>query len=239
MDNTTKTCIIVDDNYLQIKLIKSYINLRNDLKCINSFVNPEKALEYSKQSHIDIAFLDVQMDNLNGIELGKNLANSTAIIFITSSPNYAFDAFKLDAIDYLLKPVELNNFNKAVDKAIIYLNAKMLEKSELITAQKKFITISVDRKNYQIDTNDIIYIESKHEYFLIHTKTKNYLSLGSLKSLTMQLPQEHFIQIHKSYIINIEYINSYNSTEVELTNNIELPIGRVFKENLNHKIKQH
>lgn len=226
-----RTCIIVDDDFPQIRLIRNLVAKRTDIKCVNSFVDPLKAIEYLKTNSIDIAFLDIQMQEIDGIKMSTFLPSNTQVIYITSSPKHALEAFNVNAIDYLLKPVLNDRFNKSVDKAIQLLNFSVVSAVEVREKRKQFITIICDRKAFKINVDDIFYIESKMEYVCYYTSNGKYLSLATLKELTTKLPENIFVRVHRSYIVNVEYVSSFNYTNVIMTDNKNLLIGRSYNDN--------
>lgn len=232
-----KTCIVVDDDFPQTRLMKTLIAQREDIKCVNSFVSPQKAIEYMSTAHIDIAFLDIGMDELDGIKMSSLMPKNIVIIYVTASPNYALDAYQVDAVDYLLKPVLEQKFNKAVDKAIDLLNIRTINETELKLKEEQTITIFCDRKSFKLSVDEILFIESLREYVRYHTTSQKYMCLSALKDIEKTVSLSMFIRIHKSYIVNKTKVKSYTSTSLVLTNDTELAIGRHYKDSFKIAIK--
>lgn len=231
------TCVIVDDEYLAIKVLEEYSVKTIGLSIEKTFTNPQEALDYLATHLVDLLFLDIQMPRLSGFELLKKLQKPPVVIFTTARHDYAVQAFDLDVLDYLVKPIPLERFQKAVKKASEYLQFKkaILQKSE---NSERFLMIKADYRIHKIMTDEINYIEGLSEYVKIHTTEKTFVPLISLKELLNQLPVNQFVRIHKSYIVSIAYIASYNHHEVQMKNGETLTIGRFYKLGFLRKIIQ-
>lgn len=233
------TCIILDDDIFATTYLRRLINDRIDLKLLRTFTQPSKALEYLNSSNVDIIFLDIYLPEILGTSVAKLIQKGCGIIFTTVSDKEALEAFNVHAIDYLLKPINTDRFNLAIDKAKILLQQKEMVLPDTNTNEhKKTITIISDRKIYKVTSQDIVYIESLFEYVCYYTKKTKLLSLGALKDVTNELPTNEFIRIHKSYIINIRHLNNYSAVKVMLSNGTELPIGRVYKDDFKAAISK-
>lgn len=217
------TCIIVDDEYLAIEILSTYLCKMEDLQLSKSFTDPTAALEYLQTNCVDILFLDVQMPEVNGFELLRKLTKPPAVIFTTARHDYAAQAYELDVIDYLVKPIPFERFQKSIQKAKEYV---MFRKSNL---EVDFLLIKADYQMHKIMFTDILFIEGLSEYVKIHTAKKTFIPLLSLKDLTTQLPTDRFVRIHKSFIVSIPEIASFTRQQVELKNGKLLPVGRSHK----------
>ncbi len=224
------TCIIVDDDNLAIAHLKRIIANRDDLHLVRSFTDAQEAIIYLDESVIDIVFLDIMMPKKTGIEVAKNIGNKAMIIFTTSSPKHALDAFNLEAIGYLIKPVLTDKFNSTIDKATTLVNGKKHAESNTENTSGNSINLISDRKSYKLQINEIIYLESLLEYVAYHTINSKIMCLGSLKKMLEELPENQFIRIQKSYAVNKAHIVNFTKVQVLLANNIELPIGRIYKD---------
>ncbi len=226
-----RTCIIVDDEYLAIKAIKHFLAEIEEIVCVNTFVNAEKALTYLQKNTIDIVFLDIQMPRLNGLELAKQIANKSVVVFTTANPQYAPDAFGVNAIDFLLKPISNERFKIAIDRALHFLLLRDLERETNLTKVQNndYIIVKSGKNVVKLFIQDILYIESKSEYIVYHTNSNKILSLGALKDVILKLPTQKYLRIHKSYIINTIFIKSYAVNSITLISDETLPIGRIYK----------
>lgn len=226
-------CIIVDDDKTSIKLLEKYIERLDEFSIISSFTNPINGIKFIQDNPIDLIFLDVEMPQLSGINFIKILSHKKNIILTTASRQYAFDAFELDIIDYLLKPFNYERFLKAIDK-FKELNNFKKEGKEKQTKRGSAIFVKENYKTKKILIDDILYIESDKEYVKIFTlnsviRTKQSLSYyDNNKSLP-------FLRIHRSFIININHINSFSFSEVQVGSKF-LPIGRSFKNLVKEKL---
>ena len=168
------------------------------------------------------------MPNLTGLELVRNLEYQPVVIFTTAYDQYALEGFKVDAIDYLLKPIDYPEFLKASEKAKKWMHAK--NKVISIKSDKEFLFIKSEHKIIRIDLNTIEYIEGMNEYVRIHRESaRPIMTLLSLKSLEEQLPANHFMRVHKSYIINLQKISEIESKTVICSNGVTIPISKFYK----------
>jgi DNA-binding LytR/AlgR family response regulator len=218
------TCVIVDDEYLAINVVRDYAMRLGRLTVLKTFINPEEALAYLSHHAADILFLDIQMPGLSGFELLKKLASPPIVIFTTARHDYAVQAFDLNVLDYLVKPIAFGRFEKAVIKAEEYIAARTQR-------NPRYIMIRADHRIHKIWVDQIEYIEGLSEYVKIYTPEKTYITLAALKELIHQLPGQDFIRIHKSYIVSKKHIHSFNHQGVILFSKKNLPIGRTFKAN--------
>lgn len=230
-----KTCVIVDDEPLAIEIIKKYLADRKDIICVNSFTDPEEALNYLQQNPIDIVVLDIEM-TISGLHFKKHIPSDCSIIFTTANPNYALEAFDQNAIDYLLKPVNPDRFNSALDKAILMINA--INAGDLNKIKQAVITLKANKQIHKLLLSELVYIESLKEYLAYYTTTGKIIALGTLKDVYDTLPKETFVRIHKSFVINKDHITSYNSSTVIINQDINLTVGRMYKDEFMNSINK-
>jgi DNA-binding LytR/AlgR family response regulator len=182
------------------------------------------------QLSFDFLFLDINMPNKTGIQLAEEQPK-LKIIFTTAYEEYALKSYDVDALDYILKPVNQEKLHKAISKAILHF--EVLQKSErfeeIASEDNAHLELTVGRTSYRILKADIIYIASENEYIKIFTPKKSHLIYCRLKEIKKLLEGSSFIQIHRSYIVNMEKIIRHNSNMIELPNQLELPISRSFK----------
>jgi DNA-binding LytR/AlgR family response regulator len=216
--------LIVDDEAPAIRLLTSYINKVPFLELVDTTTNPVEAISILEREALDLVFLDIQMPTITGIQLSKIIKDKVSVIFTTAYPQFALESYELDAVDYLLKPFEFERFYSAV------LKVKPKAKKEK-TATRDFIFIKTDGKNNfeKVYTEDILYIEGLKNYVSIHIGSKQIITYNTLKHFESELPKNHFIKIHKSYIISIAHIQKTDSLTVYLSNGDHLPIGDTYK----------
>lgn len=225
-------CIAVDDEPLALEVVKKYISKTPELHLEAVFSDGIEALDYVKKNQVDLLFLDIQMPDINGIQFYKELSPKPMVIFTTAYKEFAVDGFDADAIDYLLKPFNLDRFQKGVNKAILrYKIAADENKSHL----KEFLYIHSDYKMIKIACEDIIYIEALDDYAKINTDTQSYLTLLSMKAIMEKLPPAHFLRIHRSYIVARAQIAFTQFRKIGMVNGMELPVGDTYRNEIGGK----
>ncbi|WP_159023733.1 LytTR family DNA-binding domain-containing protein [Formosa sp. L2A11] len=200
------TCIAVDDEPLALRQIVSYIAQTPFLELKGKFTNALGVSNFIKENPVDLLFLDIHMSDLNGLELAKTLEHPPKIIFTTAYSEYAIDGYKVNAIDYLLKPIEYVDFLLASNKAADTITKAQQFLSE-VKKKDDFLFIKSGQKHIRIHFKDIKYIEAQKEYValkLIHGETVK--TLLRLKNIEEVLPKEHFMRIHRSFIVNLNHI---------------------------------
>lgn len=220
-------CIIVDDEPPAIRLLEKFVNQVSFLKLVAATTKSIEALEIIEKNGIDIVFLDIQMPNLTGIQLSKVIRDETKVIFTTAYPQFALESYDLQATDYLLKPFTFERFYQAVQKI-----KPQFMREDKRQQKEDYLFIKTDGKNNfeKVYLNTICYIEGLKNYIAIHLIDKQIITYSSLKGLKENLPQNEYLQIHKSYIISIRHIKKTTSTSVFILGN-ELPIGNTYKTN--------
>lgn len=214
-------CVAVDDEPLALELIKQYTERFTDLKLIQTFNDAIEALEFLRQHPVDLLFVDINMPDITGLDLVRSLDVKPMIIFTTAYKKFAIDSYGLDALDYILKPIEPERFSRAVNKAIEYFRYKKI-------TDKKESDVLFVRSEYQlvkIYFSDIEFLESLEDYLKIHVGDgKSVMTLMTMKAILDKLPSDRFRRIHRSYIVPLAKIKSVTNKKVRLSN-IELPIG--------------
>lgn len=214
-------CVAVDDEPLALELIKQYTERFTDLKLIQTFNDAIEALEFLRQHPVDLLFVDINMPDITGLDLVRSLDVKPMIVFTTAYKKFAIDSYGLDALDYILKPIEPERFSRAVNKAIEYFRYKKI-------TDKKESDVLFVRSEYQlvkIYFSDIEFIESLEDYLKIHVGDgKSVMTLMTMKAILEKLPSDRFRRIHRSYIVPLAKIKSVTNRKVRLSN-IELPIG--------------
>lgn len=226
----TKTkCLIVDDEPLARELIESHIGNINSLELVASTHSPLEALEIIKSQDIDLVFLDIQMPVLTGVELARTLKNPPAIIFTTAYRDYAVESYELDVVDYLMKPITLSRFLKALQKYNELKESSSIVQTIESTTEviKDHLFVNVSRKHQRINFDDILYLESLREYVRIFTAETSYMTKSSMTDIEKELPNS-FMRIHRSFIVNLDKVTAYTSNDIEIEKK-EIPIGVSYK----------
>lgn len=218
--------IIIDDEPKAIELLKSYIQHFRKIKLIGTFRNGMRALEFLAENDVNLIFLDINMPHLSGISLSKIIDSNTKIIFTTAYSEYAVESYEVNAVDYLLKPISLERFTKAVEKAI----TNKMPNEETSNS----ISIKSGKKVHVADTNDIMYLAKDGNYIVYHLLNKKIMARQSITEALSVLPK-HFIQTHKSYIINMNKVDFFDKDDVSIMSNL-IPIGLSFKASLLKKL---
>jgi len=223
-------CIIVDDEPLARAEMRALISEVSGIDVLGDFSNARTTWEFLQKHNVDLVFLDIEMPMETGLEFAAQLSVSTLVIFTTAYPQYALKSYELDAIDYLLKPVEQSRLDKAIKKAISYkiLLADSPEKNTIEGNTREFLLIKSDRRFHKVQFNDIIFIEGLKDYVIIHLEGHKLITAMNLKTFHQKMPQEQFIRISKSYIVNKNHIESFDNHNVYLSGN-ELPLGEVYR----------
>jgi len=236
-------CIAVDDEPLALGLVSSFIEQTPFLNLVGRFSSAVEALRAIHAQKIDVLFLDIQMPDLNGIELARVLDNSKTnkprIIFTTAYNQFALEGYRVDALDYLLKPFNYEEFLHAANKALAY--GELVEKSNAtVTAtatipeeriEDEYLFLKVEYQLVRIALNDILYIEGLKDYVKVWLKSaeKPILSLTSLKSLEEKLPSKKFMRVHRSFIVSLDKINSITRNALQI-GKVNITVGDQYKE---------
>jgi DNA-binding LytR/AlgR family response regulator len=227
--------IIIDDEPIARQGIKLLADQLSYLNYIAEYPNPIVAHEHITED-IDLLFLDIEMPGLNGLEYLRRLHPQIAVILTTAYPQHALEAFELDVVDYLVKPVKFARFIKAVDKA---QNLQELQKDITeVELHADEIYVKADRKYHKVNYADILYIKGMKDYVMIHTTSHKYMTALNLSTIMKQLPQKLFARISKSYIINTQHIVSVGLDYVDIAGS-EITLGNSYKEDfINTHVKK-
>ena len=224
-------CLIVDDEPLAIKVLETHIENIPSLNIIESCNNAFTTMEALAKNNIDLMFLDIHMPKLMGHEFLRTLRNPPKVIFTTAYKEYALEAFDLDAIDYLLKPITLERLMKAVNKVSNVQTVEIKEEQQVLDNQG-FVYLRADRKMIKVGYNDIAYVESMKDYIkIIRVSEKPLLVKQSISSLEDVLPSNLFLRIHRSFIVALNKITAFTNHDVEISGQ-EIPIGRLYAHQL-------
>lgn len=230
------SCIIVDDEYLAIKVLEEYASGISSMTITKTFTDSRMAVAFIQQHAVDLVLLDIQMPYISGFDLIKSLPPETMVIFTTARHDYAVQAYEFNVLDYLVKPISRERFEKAIQKAVEFSQYYTVW-NERKNAGKNFIMIKADYRIVKLLFDDITCIEGLSEYVKIYSGEKTYTTLAALKTLEDELPANKFIRIHKSYIVALSAIDQFNSRSVQLITGRELPVGRSYKDQFMQKMK--
>ena len=217
------TCIIIEDEPLALEKTKDFVNKVPFLNLSATFDNALNGLTYLNNNKVDVLFLDINMDELSGIELLESSKINSQVIITTAYQEYALKGYELHITDYLLKPFTFNRFLQAVNKAQENLNQRITEK------QLDFIFVKTENRLEKIMISDIMYIEGMRDYLRIHTSTKKIMTLQSFNELEQLIPAHLVCRVHKSYMIAVSKIESIERSRIKIADQI-IPVSETYKE---------
>jgi two-component system, LytTR family, response regulator len=223
--------IAIDDEPLALRVIEAHAKKLDNLELVRTTTNAIEGLLEAQSGNIDLVFLDIQMPSLTGIQFMQILQGKCKIILTTAYTQYALESYEHDVVDYLLKPISFDRFQKAVNK--VYSENKVISEtispSQAATHQPDCIFIKTEHKLLKINHSDILYIEGGKDYITVFTKTEKILSLSSLTKLQESLPHPQFLRVHKSYIVALDKIESVERQRIFMGKTV-IPIGDTYKD---------
>ena len=232
-------CIAIDDEPMALRQIKSYIERTEQLELVAVCRSGMEAQEVLKTATADLLFVDINMPDMNGLEFVRSIDSGHYIGFTTAHPEFALEGFKLNAIDYLLKPFSYEEFMKATQKVISLVDLverchaaeSAIAQNEAEAADKEVISVKADYKTQLVKVADIVYLESAGEYVRLHIEGSSTITtLFRLKNMETTLPADGFLRVHRSYIVNLKRIASYTKGRIFLDNGEYIPLGENYKE---------
>lgn len=225
------SCIIVDDEPLALDILEEYVGRMPNLELVARCSGSVEALQAMKQRPVDVAFLDIQMPGLNGLELSKLVGDDTKVIFTTAFPQYALEGFKVDALDYLLKPISFDEFSRAVARAGEWFSMKRAAGSGAVQEEEPHnLIVKSEYKQYIIPIDTIVYIEGIRDYIRIHTDDGGQIqTLMNLKTAEEMLPSGRFARVHRSYIVNVDKVKKIERTRI-VFGDVIVPISDTYKD---------
>jgi DNA-binding LytR/AlgR family response regulator len=222
-------CLIIDDEPLARDLIESYVRRMENLTLVKTCGNALDAFPLLQQKQIDLIFLDIQMPQLTGIDLIKSLQDRPKVILTTAYREYAAEAFDLDVIDYLIKPVTFDRFLRAVGK-IYHAAPPVVEENPVMKSfDDAYIFLREDREMIKVFLKDILYIESLRDYVRVKTAATQIVTYQKISFLEQKLPEREFVRIHRSFIVAVDKVSSFTFNSVKI-GDIEIPLGRNYKQ---------
>ena len=220
--------LVVDDEPLARKLIVSHASKVEGLEVAGECSDAIEASNFLRTHSVDLIFLDIQMPEITGLQFINTLKNPPAIILTTAFREFAAEAFELDVIDYLLKPISFERLLKSVNK---FFDRKANSSTATLTTEnaEMFLHLKADRKTHKIPIQDVLYVESLDGYVKVYVKDKIIITRENISTLELKLSGNHFVRIHRSFIVSAKAITSVSAEGVEITNKF-LPFGRAFKQ---------
>ena len=219
-------CLLVDDEHLALTLLEKFVTDTPGLEVAATCKSPIRAIEMLQSEPVDLLFLDIQMPILSGLSLLKTISRKPVTIFTTAYPQHALEAYDLDAVDYLLKPYSFERFMHAVEKAMVLLRQKAEGAAALPDG---YLTVKADRQWIKIPISDIRYVEGRKEYVKIYVENEKVVTLESLNNLESTLPAEHFIRVHKSFIVAKNRVQKMDGESLVLIGEARVPVARARK----------
>lgn len=219
-------CLLVDDEHLALEILELYCSKIDYLDVVGTCKNADEAAFFLQHNKVDLLLLDIQMPRLNGMEWYKNLSSKPLVIFCTAFQHFAVESYEVNAIDYLLKPFSLERFNKAIEKT-----KEIIEKKTNQETIEQSIFVRSDRKEIRVKIDDILFIQSMSNYYVVTTTEKKIIGYGSISTLESTLQAFNFIRIHRSYLVAKNKIGSIATNSI-IVSTYELPIGRNYRKNI-------
>jgi two-component system LytT family response regulator len=226
-------CIIIDDDEIDRLTVISYAKRFSNLNILGSYELAEDALAIIEREKVDILFLDIDMPGMNGLELRKKTLDVPICVYITAHPEHAVESFELETLDFIVKPIKFDRFAQTMSRIEEFMEIK--HKAQLFEASIGGDTIYIKEGHEQtkVKLHDILYLEALKDYTLIVTNHKRHCVLSSIGTLLKENHFQSFIRIHRSFAVQKQFIQKINSQEILLNNNILIPVGRSYKDNLN------
>jgi DNA-binding LytR/AlgR family response regulator len=226
-------CIAIDDEPLAMDIIRDYCSRVPFLNILRTFDSAVDSIDFIRNNNVDLLFLDIQMEELTGIQLLNILKQKPLVIFTTAYDTYALQGFELDVVDYLLKPISFERFLKAVDKVYEKLQLSGLTKNEtkdppMLGNKEDYFFVKTEFRFEKIHFSEILFIEGMGDYLRIYTTTKKIMTLQNFRKMEEMLPRVNFCRVHKSFIVALDKIESIERNRIKITDRI-IPISESYK----------
>ena len=224
-------CLIVDDEPIARRGMVKLVGSRSELSVAGVAADASEALAFLGENSVDLVFLDIEMPGLNGMELARRLPERCQVVFTTAYSDYACESYDVDATDYLMKPIDPDRFNHAVDKALTFagmMAAAVAPESVAPTASEEVLTVKSDRRYVRLRVDEITFVEGLKDYLIIHTADRRVVTRMTVKSLEEALPSQ-FLRVGKSYIVNRDKIDSFDNNDLYIGSSV-VPVGVSYKQ---------
>lgn len=218
-------CVIIDDELLSVEVLEGILSKMHNLVLVATFCDPIMAVEYLLVNKVGFVFLNAEMPSLHGIDLLRSVKNPPFVVVLTTNENYAIEGFELNVVDYLLKPLSLDMVVKSINKVIELIKLKVHS-----AKNADYIFLKENKRFVRINFSDILFVESMKDYVKIVSKDKSVISKHNLSNFERLLNPNKFIRVHKSYIVSLDHIEAFSSSEIEI-GRFNIPIGRTYKDN--------
>lgn len=228
-------CCVIDDEPLAAQLISSYIDRLPFLENMGAFAKAQDTIKLILDGRIDLIFLDINMPQLNGLEFAKIIPPTTRVIFTTAYDNYAVESFKVNAIDYLLKPISFEEFRKAAARALTVMRS---QPGTQMSDEPEVIIVKSEYKLVQIAVDDIVYVEGLKDYVKICTTNGTVMTLMNIKTLEQHLPKTRFMRVHRSFIVNTSHIKTIERNRI-VFGNVYIPVSESYKQVFAEYVNNH
>ena len=227
-------CLLLDDEPIAIRIIERHLENFPEMEVVGRFNSAPPAMSFLRNNEVDLIFSDIEMPQINGLQFLKSLKNAPALIFTTAYRNYAVEAFDLDVIDYLMKPISLERMARAINRYHDRQNA--IVKNDSNAPVEEVINLKVDKKIVRLALDKINYFESFGDYAICRCEAGRYITRETMAHLMELLPGDQFIRIHRQFIVPIAKIESISGNTVSLSNK-DLPVGRSYRNDLKERMK--
>jgi DNA-binding LytR/AlgR family response regulator len=228
-------CIIIDDEPHAIDVLKRYVEQTPFLTLGQTFRNPLKAIPYVQEEQVDLIFLDINMPNLSGMQFIQSLEKKPLIIFTTAYSEYAVQSYELNAVDYLVKPIEFDRFIKAVNKAKDWQQLKDNQPATAGQSESEYVLLKSGPVTHKVKTNEILYIEKEENYLAFHTADKKILIRANMTDVFNYVPAATFCRIHKSFVVSLQHIHAVEVHQVSVEKH-KIPVGAGYRDELMARI---
>ena len=229
-------CAIIDDEPLAAALLEGYVRKISYLKLVGVYNSAITALKDLRDKDVQLLFLDIQMPELDGIEFAKIVTKGVRVIFTTAFPEYAIEGYKVDALDYLLKPIAFEDFEKSAEKALEWFNMK---KKQDIYLRDRFVLLKSDYKLVRLNLDEILYAEGVRDYIRFYLRNgETLLSLMQIKKLEEILPPPEFIRVHRSFMVHLPDVIVFEHNRV-MVGDVSIPVSERYKSRIQDYLEQH
>ena len=227
-------CMIIDDEEMSRNLLKSYCDKIEELEVSGVYFNPVEALSDIEKKPVDMIFLDIHMPEITGMDFLESMDDLPYVVLTTTDKSFALDAYQYNVVDYLIKPVNFSRFLKAFNKVKDLVEKKNSANRDVRSSGGE-IFVNIDKKLIRIDVDTILLVEARGDYIMIKTEKKNYLVHTTMKKIEEKLPDENFLKVHRSYIVNIHKIVDIEDSTILISHEI-IPVSRSKRELLVNKL---
>ncbi|MDE6009452.1 MAG: LytTR family DNA-binding domain-containing protein [Muribaculaceae bacterium] len=224
-------CIIVDDVPIARKGMKRLVDGRKELELAGVYGKGEDALKAMEEGGIELVFLDIQMEGISGVDFARQVGDEVMVVFTTAYSEYAVESYDLNAVDYLVKPIDPERFDKAVDKALQLSRQRRAahQVEQAVRGDGSFINVKSERRYVRVRLDDILYVEGSRDMVVFQLKESRVVSRATVKGVEESLPGERFMRVNKSYIVNLEQVSAFDANDI-LIGRYEIAIGPTYRE---------